>query len=348
MTANLEVTFLGTGASWPTAERGSSAIAVKRGAEILLWDCGEGTQRQIQKSGLSYQQITQIWLSHYHGDHCYGVPGLLKTMAINERDRPLWVYGPPGLLKMVEAWRMLRGWPKEFPIHVQEVQPGDVIQREGYAVHVYAGDHGIQNLAFALQEPSRAGFFDKPKALSLGIPEGPLFGKLQRGETVTTRDGRTFTPEQVLGPARPGRRVAYSGDTQPCLGVMEAALGADLFICEATFTHDLVEKAREVRHMTAREAAGIALKARSHELVLTHISPRHRDSSPVLEEAKAIFPNVTVADDFTHVVVEVRNQAESAQKPAEPVQKPMAETAPVSAAAKPATPRKRKTLEAGA
>jgi ribonuclease Z len=306
LSANLSVTFLGTGASWPTAERGLSAIAVKRGGEVLLWDCGEGTQRQIQKSGLSYQQITQIWLTHYHGDHCYGVPGLLKTMALNDRDRPLWVYGPPGLQKVVAAWRDLRGWPKEFPIHAQEVRPGDVVQRDGYTVTAYAGDHGIQDLALALQEPDRPGFFDKPKALALGIPEGPLFGRLQRGEAVTTQDGRTFTPEQVLGPPRPGRRIVYTGDTQPCLGVLEAAVGADLLISEATFTHDLVEKAREVRHMTAREAAGIAAKAKARRLVLTHISPRNRDPTPVLEEAKAVFPDVEVASDFTTIEVPVR------------------------------------------
>jgi ribonuclease Z len=304
--AQLAVTFLGTGASWPTAERGLSAIAVKRGGEILLWDCGEGTQRQFQKSGLSYQQVSQVWLTHYHGDHCYGVPGLLKTMALNDRTEPLEVYGPPGLPRLVEAWRTLRGWPKEFPITVHEVKPGDVVQKPGYAVQVYQGDHGIQNLCFALQEPDRPGFFDKPKALELGIPEGPLFGKLQRGETVTTKDGRTFTPDQVVGPPRPGRRVVYSGDTQPCLGVLEAAVGADLFICEATFTQDLVEKAREVRHMTAKEAAGIALKAKARRLVLTHISPRNRDTRPVLDEAKAVFPDVVVVNDFDTLDVAVR------------------------------------------
>ncbi|MEA3203708.1 MAG: ribonuclease [Thermoplasmata archaeon] len=306
MSSNLSVTFLGTGASWPTAERGLAAIAVKRGGEILLWDCGEGTQRQIQKSGLSYQQVTQIWLTHYHGDHCYGVPGLLKTMALNERTAPLWLYGPPGLPRLVAAWKELRGWPKEFPIHVQEVKPGDRVEKEGYSVQVHQGDHGINNLAFALQEPDRAGFFDKPKALALGIPEGPLFGRLQRGETVTTKDGRTFTPEQVLGPARPGRRVVYSGDTQPCLGVLEAALGADLFICEATYTSDMVEKARENRHMTAQEAAGIAAKAKVHRLALTHISPRHRGGGPVLEEAQKVFPDCVVADDLMSLDVPVR------------------------------------------
>jgi ribonuclease Z len=304
--AQMSVTFLGTGASWPTAERGMSAIAVKRGAEILLWDCGEGTQRQMQKSGLSYQQVTQVWLSHYHGDHCYGLPGLLKTMALNERTAPIDVYGPRGLGKVVEAWKALRGWPKEFPIRTTEVKPGDAVQRDGYTVHVYAGDHGIENLCFALQEPDRPGFFDKPKALELGIPEGPLFGKLQRGETVTTRDGRTFRPEQVVGPPRPGRRVVFSGDTQPCLGVLEAAVDADLFICEATYTQDLVDKARENRHMTAAEAAGIAAKAKARRLVLTHISPRYKDTRPVLAEAQAVFPDVAIADDFHTVDVEVR------------------------------------------
>ena len=304
--AQMSITFLGTGASWPTAERGLSAIAVKRGPEILLWDCGEGTQRQIQKSGLSYQQITQLWLTHFHGDHCYGVPGLLKTMALNERKEPLWVYGPRGLLRTIEAWRALRGWPKDFPIHVQEVKPGDVVNREGYSVHVYAGDHGIENLCFALQEPDRPGFFDKPKALELGIPEGPLFGRLQRGETVTTKDGRTFKPEQVVGPPRKGRRISFSGDTQPCLGVMEAALGSDVFICEATYTQDLVEKARENRHMTAQEAAAIAQKAKAEKLLLTHISPRYKDTTPVLAEAKAVFPNVEVVEDFTSVEVAVK------------------------------------------
>ncbi len=302
----MSITFLGTGASWPTAERGLSAIAVKRGAEILLWDCGEGTQRQIQKSGLSYQQITQVWLTHFHGDHCYGVPGLLKTMALNERTEPLWMYGPRGLLRTIEAWKQLRGWPKEFPIHVQEIKAGDVVQREGYAVHVYAGDHGIENLCFALQEPDRPGFFDKPKALEIGIPEGPLFGRLQRGETGTTKDGRTFQPEQVVGPPRKGRRVSFSGDTQPCLGVMEAALGSDVFICEATYTQDLVEKARENRHMTAQEAAAIAQKAKSERLLLTHISPRYRDTKAVEAEAKAVFPNVEVVEDFTTVDVPVK------------------------------------------
>jgi ribonuclease Z len=299
----MEVVFLGTGASWPTAERGLSCVAVKRGAEVILFDCGEGTQRQFQKSALSYQQVSVIVLTHYHGDHCFGVPGLIKTMALNERDKPLFIYGPRGLERMADAWRRMGGWTKQFPIHVQEVQPGDRIERDGYHLEFFAGDHGIENLVVALQEPHRPGRFDKPKALAIGIPEGPLFGRLQRGETVTTKDGRTFEPSQVMGPPRAGRRLVYSGDTQPCLGLLEAAKDADLFICEASFTKDLIERAREVRHMCAGEAAAIAHKANARMLVLTHISPRYKDPQPVLDEAREVRPDATVAHDFMSVEV---------------------------------------------
>lgn len=303
MGAQMSVTFLGTGASWPTAQRGPSALALKRGGEVLLFDCGEGTQRQLQKSELSYQQISQIWLSHYHGDHCFGVPGLVKTMALNERDRPLHLYGPKGLRRMVDAWRQMGGWTKQFPIKVQEVAPGDRIEKDGYTVEVHQGDHSVANVSFALQEPDRPGRFDKPKALKMGIPEGRMFGQLQRGQAVTLEDGRIIEPSEILGPSRPGRRVVYSGDTQPCLGILEAAKDADLFVCEASFTQDLVERAREVKHMCAGEAAAIAKKADVKKLVLTHISPRYKDSTPVLEEAVAVFDNTTIAEDLMTIEV---------------------------------------------
>ena len=306
MGANMTVTFLGTGASWPTAQRGLSAIALKRGGEVVLFDCGEGTQRQLQKSELSYQQISQIWLSHYHGDHCFGVPGLVKTMALNERDRPLRIYGPKGLRRMVDAWRQMGGWTKQFPIDVQEVAPGDVIEGDGFTMEVHAGDHSVANLCFALQEPERPGRFDKPTALELGIPEGRMFGQLQRGQSVTLQDGRTISPDMVLGPARPGRRVVYSGDTQPCLGLMEAAKDADLLICEASFTADLRDRAREVRHMCADEAAAIADKAGARDLILTHISPRYKDATPVLEEAQAVYPKARLAEDLATFEVPFR------------------------------------------
>lgn len=306
MAANMSVTFLGTGASWPTAERGLSCIAIKRGGEVVLFDCGEGTQRQIQKSGLSYQQVSQIYLTHFHGDHCFGVPGLIKTMALNERDRPLEIYGPRGLHRMADAWRQLGGWSQQFPIHVKELEPGDVVPRDGYDVLAAAGDHSVRNLVYTLQERQRPGRFDKPKALSMGVPEGPLFGRLQRGQEVTLDEGRTITPDDVLGPARPGRRVVFSGDTQPCLGLLEAAKDADLLICEATFTADLRDRAREVKHMCADEAAGIAHKAGARALVLTHISPRYKDPAQVLDEASAVFPATTIAEDLMTVEVPLR------------------------------------------
>jgi len=306
MGVNLSVTFLGTGASWPTAERGLSCVAVKRSGEVVLFDCGEGTQRQIQRSGLSYQQVTRIFLTHFHGDHCFGVPGLIKTMALNERIGPLWIYGPRGLLRMADAWRRMGGWTQQFPVHVQELEPGGSVACDGYEVEVHAGDHRITNLVYALQEPDRPGKFDKPRALELGVPEGPLFGRLQRGESVQLRDGRTVEPGMVLGAPRPGRRIVYSGDTQPCLGLLEAARDADLFVCEATFTKDLVERAREVRHMCAEEAAAIALKAGARRLALTHISPRYKDAAPVVEEARAVYADAFVVQDFDEVEVPLR------------------------------------------
>ncbi len=302
----MTVTFLGTGASWPTVQRGLSSVALKRGGEIVLFDCGEGTQRQLQLSDLSYQQITQIYLTHYHGDHCFGVPGLVKTMALNERDRPLWIYGPRGLQRMVDAWQKMGGWTKQFPIHVQELAPGDRIERDGYTIEVHEADHSIQNISYALQEPMRPGRFDKPGALAMGIPEGRMFGMLQRGQSVTLDDGRKIDPSMVLGPSRPGRRVVYSGDTQPCLGLMEAARDADLFICEASFTSDLVDRAREVKHMCAGEAAAIAHKAGARGLALTHISPRYKDATPVLEEAQAVFPSAVLAEDLMTLEVPFR------------------------------------------
>ncbi len=301
--AQLSLTFLGTGASWPTAERGLSAIALKRGGEILLFDCGEGTQRQLQKSELSYQQISHIFLTHYHGDHCFGVPGLIKTMALNERDRPLMLYGPRGLIRMVDAFRKMGGWTRDYPIGVQEVAPGDTIQFDGYQVEVHETDHSIDNVAYVLQEHDRPGRFDRPKAIELGVPVGPLFGRLQRGQSVDLPDGRTIHPDQVLGPGRRGRRIVYSGDTQPCPSLTDAARDADVFICEATFTHDLVDRAREVRHMTAREAAEVASEAGARQLVLTHISPRYKDAQPVLDEATTTFAQTILATDLMSLEV---------------------------------------------
>lgn len=300
---NLDVTFLGTGASWPTAQRGMSALAIKRGGETLLFDCGEGTQRQLQQSDVSYQNITKIFLSHYHGDHCYGIPGLVKTMALNERDKPLEIYGPQGLRRMVEAWRMMGGWTRNYPIQVREVAAGDVLDFDGYTIECHQGDHSVANLAFALQEKDRPGKFDKPKALAMGIPEGRMFGQLQRGQSVTLDDGRVVEPSEILGTPRPGRRIVFSGDTQPCAGILQAAVGADLFICEASFTRDLIDRAREVKHMCAFEAASIAKDARVRRLALTHISPRYKDPAEVLGEATEIFPETFVAEDLMQVNV---------------------------------------------
>jgi ribonuclease Z len=296
---NLEVTFLGTSGSWPSAKRNVSATAVRRGGEILLFDCGEGTQRQFQKSPLSHMAVTKIFLTHLHGDHCYGLPGYLKTMQLNEREEPLAIFGPPG----TENWmhNLLRFAPlrSSFPIQVLEMEPERPIHfTEGYTITPTQGDHSVAAYAYRLQEDTRPGAFDKPKALELGVPEGPAFGALQKGGTVTTPDGKTIHPEDVMGPARPGRSLVVSGDTRPSKNIIRLAKDADLLIHEATYTDTHQELAYENQHSTAAEAATVAREAGVRTLYLHHISPRYEETRTHLEEARKIFEDTHIAEDF--------------------------------------------------
>lgn len=298
LVTQLTVTFLGTGGSMPTPLRNPSALTIQRGGDVLLVDCGEGTQRQLMQSPVRFQAITAIFLSHYHGDHCFGVPGLLKTMALNERKTPLTLYGPKGLQRMVDGFRKIGGWPKEYPIHVDELEPGDTREWAGTTLRVFQGDHSVNNLILRLEEPLRPGKFDRPKAEALGVGPGPMFGKLQRGESVALADGTKITPEMVMGPARKARIVTVSGDTQPCADLVDAARDADLFICEASFLQEEEERAREVQHMCAAEVAQAATEAGVKRVVLTHITPRYKDAEPILLEAQAGFTNCVLAEDL--------------------------------------------------
>lgn len=302
----LYVIFLGTGGSWPTVKRNVSSIAIKRGGEIILFDCGEGTQRQFQRSGLSYMQIKSIFISHFHGDHFLGLPGLIQTMQLNDRKDPLMIYGPKGTSRLAEVIKHLGYFKPSYKIEGIDVDEGDEIRFDGYGVKPFRVNHNVPALGFVLEEDKRPGRFNKKRALELGIPEGPLFGKLQRGESVKLKDGRVITPDMVLGPPRPGRKIVYSGDTKPCEKIIEYARNADLLIHDATFLSDLEDVALEYGHSTARQAAEIAKKANVDRLILTHISPRYIDDDKIEKEAREIFENTLVAKDFMEIEVKLK------------------------------------------
>lgn len=311
MHENMELVFLGTGASWPSVERNVPAVALRRGSEILLFDCGEGTQRQFQRSGLSYMQVQKIFITHLHGDHFLGLPGLVQTMALNDRKDPLLIFGPPGIRQLCENLGVVQRPSKEkdrdgragkFKIGVHELTSGAVLDFPGYKVHAREVRHTVYALAYAVVEEMRPGRFNKPRALELGVPEGKAFGQLQKGESVTLADGRLITPEMVLGPARRGRKVVYTGDCVPCEQTVELAQGADVLIHESTYANDFPD-ANKHGHSTASQAAFIAKASRVTTLYLTHISPRYTNAKPLVEEARKIFPESHEAHDLLAAVV---------------------------------------------
>lgn len=307
MHESMELCFLGTGASWPSVERNVPAVALKRGSEIILFDCGEGTQRQFQRSGVSYMQISKLCISHLHADHYLGIMGLVQTMGLNERKAPLHVYGPVGTRELLEDHRVIprpgkRGPDFGFKIVVTELQSGAVVPGDGYKLEAKEVRHSIMALAFAVVEDARPGRFHKEVALSLGVPEGKAFGDLQRGQSVTLADGRVISPDQVLGPARLGRKVVYTGDCVPCEQTVELAQGADVLVHESTYANDFAD-ANKHGHSTAAQAAFIAKAAKVRTLFLTHISPRYTNAKPLVDEARKIFPEAYEARDLLQVVV---------------------------------------------
>jgi ribonuclease Z len=302
----LSIIFLGTGGSWPTVKRNVSSVALKRAGEILLFDCGEGTQRQFQKSSLSYMQTSKIFITHFHGDHFLGIPGLIQTMQLNDRDIPLYIYGPKGMNDILVQLLSLGYFKPNYPVISQELDGGDILEFEGYKINVIRANHGVPALAYCLVENMRPGKFDKPKALSLGIPEGPLFSKLQKGETISLKDGRKITPDVVLGPERKGRKIVFSGDTRPMKEMVEFAKDADVLIHEATFESELEDVAGEYGHTTAAQAAEIAKEANVEKLFLIHISPRYIDYRLLEEDARKIFKESFVPKDFQEIEVKLK------------------------------------------
>jgi ribonuclease Z len=299
---DLDVVFLGTAASMPTAQRGPAALLVRRGSERLLFDCGEGTQRQLQRSAIGLPDLQEIFLSHFHADHFLGLPGMLKTFALRGRDEtPLTVYGPRGLRELFNRLRPFLG-RLPYPLTLVELEVGERLERGDYAIEGFAVEHGSEALGYALTEAERPGRFDVAAAAELGGPDGPARGRLQSGEEVTLESGRTVTPADVLGEPRPGRKLVLTGDTAPSPLVVQAAHGADLLVHEASFMTDEKERARETMHSTAAEAAEVARLAQVRLLALTHVSPRY--FGPELgDEAREVFPDTVVPRDFDLIEV---------------------------------------------
>jgi ribonuclease Z len=287
---DMSVFFAGTGGSVPSARRGLPALVVRRGGDRMLFDCGEGTQRQLVASvGLS--DFDDVFLTHYHADHWLGLPGLLKTLDLRERERPLNVYGPRGLRELLGSLRRVYG-TTGYELRLHEVEPGDGVARESYAVVPFAVAHRTRALGYAVVEEARPGRFDPERATTLGVSPGPDFARLQAGEIVAG-----VSPDEVMGPPRAGRKLVISGDTAPSPQLELAADAADLLVCEATFLDEDADRARETQHMTARQAAQLATDAGVRMLALTHLSIRYATSA-VREEAQAVFENTVVPRDY--------------------------------------------------
>ena len=304
---DLDVVFLGTAGSTPTARRAPAATLIRRGGDRILLDCGEGTQRQLLRSQIGLVDLDVVLLSHFHADHVLGLPGLLKTYDLRGREQGLELYGPSGLKELLAVFAPIVG-RLGFPLHARELSNGDEVPGDGYRLLAHSVDHRGPALAWELSEDERPGSFDLHEARRLGVPEGPAFGELQRGNPVTTPEGSTVTPAAVLGPARRGRTVVFSGDTRPCASVRRAALGADLLVHEASFTTDDRARAKETRHSTAAEAAEIALVSEVKLLALTHLGTR---ASPraIKEEARAVFPRTVVPRDFDTIELPLPERA---------------------------------------
>lgn len=305
----LIVTFLGTGSGVPSPERGLACVAVQRQGELFLFDCGEAAQIQYRRAGLGFAPLKAIAISHLHGDHVTGLMGLLMSLQMADRAEGLDVYGTPGLGEYIRCNRRALQTRFDYPVNIRESGSETVFLDAGaYRLTAAPLDHGLLCLGFRLEEAPRPGRFSLEAARSLGVPEGPLFGTLQRGEAVTLPDGKTVRPEDVLGPTRPGAVLAYCTDTRPCAAAVELARDADLLIYEGTFDARSQAEARRKGHSTVADAARIAAAAGARELVITHLSPRYQDVAPLRGQARAIFPNTRIAHDLFQVEVYHREE----------------------------------------
>ncbi len=304
----LNVTFLGTAGSLPTPERNPSAILINREGEMLLFDCGEGTQRQMMRARTGMMRLNYIFLTHLHADHILGIPGLLETMAFQGRKKPLIIAGPAHTLRLVDTFKTVCYFSRDFEVQAIELKPEDILCMDGYQVEAIETNHTVPSLGYCLKEDLRLGKFNRDAAVALGIPPGPLFGKLQHGQSVEVNN-KIIHPDQVMGPPRPGRKIVYTGDTRPCKTVEVASESADLLIHDCALADDMADWARETKHSTAGEAAQVAKHAKVRQLVLTHISSRYsEDIFPLLHDAESIFERTIVAEDLMTLEIHLRSE----------------------------------------
>lgn len=327
---DLDVLFLGTAGSAPTAQRALPATLVRRGGERLLFDCGEGTQRQLLQAG-GLVDLDEVYITHLHADHFLGLPGMLKTFSLRDRETPLTVYGPPGLRALFDSLRAVVG-RTTYELRIVELEPAEPLRRDGYAVAAFPASHGIRAYGYALVEDERPGRFDEARARELGVAPGPDFGRLQRGESVAGADGEV-RPEQVLGETRRGRKVVLAGDGSPCEATRVASHEADLLVHEATFLEEDAARARETAHSTASGAAELAAAAGVSLLALTHLAPRYPPRQ-VREEARLEFANTIVPRDLDRVEIPLPERGPPVHVRAEPPRgrqsQPHGETEPLA------------------
>jgi ribonuclease Z len=331
---DLSAIFLGTGGSVPSARRSTASVMLVRGGRRMMFDCGEGTQRQLQRS-VGLAQVDEIFLTHFHADHILGLPGMLKTYDLTAREEPLTIYGPRGLQDLFKTLGRLIG-RTDYDIDLVELDPGDAVAHDGAQVQAFAVEHSVRANGYALIEEKRPGRFDPDAAKRLGVAEGPAFAALQRGEEVGGSAG-SVRPEDVMGESRSGRTVAITGDTAPCHSTVSAAADAELLIHDASFSEEEVQRAADTGHSTVGQAAAVAREAHVKMLALVHISSRYHVGS-VLEEARDVFEPAVAPRDFDVIEIPFPERGEptlvangarenhngSSDDPAEPVREPEA------------------------
>ena len=300
----LKLVFLGTAASTPTKERNLSSVALKYLGEWLLFDCPEGTQRQMMSCGVSYLKIRHIFISHFHADHFLGLPGLLATMSIHQRDYPITIFGPKGIKERVETAVGMAMLKINFEVRCKEAKKGVILDEEKFFVRAFPLHHEVPCYGYSFNETDKLGEFSREKALALQLPEGPLWGKLQKGETIK-HGGKTFKPEQVMdvSKAKRGRKISVVFDTRPDKAYFNEIKESDVLVHEATFSHEMQRRAVQTKHSTAKEAGNVAEKTRCKKLVLTHISARNKEEQKLENEARTEFGNVAVAKDLMEMNV---------------------------------------------